>query len=264
MASFWKMHGLGNDFVVIDGVSQSIDCSTLPVAELARRHTGIGFDQLLLIQPSHKADFSCRIFNADGSEAEQCGNGMRCVARFVHETGLSKKDSLQIETKAGVVTAIIHHYDAIEVGMGRPCFSSPDKIRFSLPDKKNSVELVALSMGNPHAILFVDSLADTPVAKWGPVIAQQKEIFPHGVNVGFVEIVNSQHIRLRTFERGVGETLACGSNACAAVAAGIKHELLISPVKVELELGALWVSWTGKEGTIVMKGAASKVFAGEI
>lgn len=251
--AFYKMHGLGNDFVVINGISQNIDVKKIPIPQLAHRHTGIGFDQLLLILPSTQADVFCKIFNADGSEAEQCGNGMRCIARFIHEQKLTEKKSIRIETKSGVVHALIHDYDTIQIEMQTPIFSA---------EKSPSAELIILSMGNPHAILQVDSVKDAPVTTEGSRIATHA-IFPQGINVGFMEIVNPKHIRLRTFERGVGETLACGSNACAAVAAGIQHYSLDSKVKVELALGNLWIEWPKKTGPILLTGPASNVFMGK-
>ncbi len=252
---FCKMHGLGNDFVVIDCIHQTLDLKKFPIKQLANRHMGIGFDQLLLIEKSKQADFACRIFNSDGSEAEQCGNGMRCVARFVHEEKLTAKKSFSIATKAGVVNVLIHDYDTIQVSMGIPIFQP--KLNTA------AVELSALSMGNPHAILQVKSVKEAPVLELGPTIAMHSA-FPHGVNVGFMEVVNRQHIRLRTFERGAGETLACGSNACASVAAGIKNGLLDRKVKVEPTLGSLWVEWPDDQQVMLLTGPAVKVFVGDI
>ena len=265
------MHGLGNDFVIIDGISQPIDIQSLTIPNLADRHLGIGFNQLLFIYPTKKADVACQIFNADGSEAEQCGNGMRCVARFLHEEKITDKKSLRIETKAGIMQVLITNYDDIQVNMGNPCFE-PDAIpckanqikkRYELPLDENQTHLTmaVLSMGNPHAILQVNSVLDFPVEKIAPQIARHA-FFPHGTNVGFMEIVDPKHIRLRTYERGVGETVACGSNACAAVVSGIQNHSLDHKVKVELRYGTLWIEWDGAKGPVLMSGPAARVFSG--
>ncbi len=270
---FSKMHGLGNDFVVIDGVSQSIQLKNLSIKQLANRHTGIGFDQLLLIAPSQQADFSCIIFNADGTEAEQCGNGMRCVARFIHENNLSHKKIITVETKAGISTLLIDDYEHIRVNMGNPGFE-PSEIPFNadrerrlyeipLDDGQPGFALAVLSMGNPHAILQVSSIKKFPVAKFGPQISTHR-LFPKGVNVGFMEVVSANHIRLRTVERGSGETLACGSNACAAVVSGIRNNILEKKVRVELALGDLWVEWENEKDPVFLTGPAAHVFSGKI
>ena len=265
------MHGLGNDFVIIDGISQSIHRKKIPVQALANRHTGIGFDQLLLILPSKKADFACTIFNSDGTEAEQCGNGMRCVARFIHEHHLSAKKSITIETKAGIIETFIDDYENIRVNMGVPRFEpfdipfNADRVRhlyeIPLDDNQPGLALAVLSMGNPHAILQVTSLREFPVAKFGSMISTHP-LFPKGTNVGFMEILTPNHIRLRTFERGAGDTLACGSNACAAVVSGIRNNLLEKYVKVELPLGNLWVKWENEKDSVMLIGPATHVFSG--
>ncbi len=257
--AFSKMHGLGNDFVVIDTINQAVDITALPIQRLANRHLGIGFDQLLLIRTSQIADYACTIFNADGSEAEQCGNGVRCVARFLQENSLTQKNKFLIETKAGVVNVLIEDFDTISVAMGTPHFSSEP-----VPVILEEVPLTAtLSLGNPHAIALVSAIEDAPVYRAGETISTHVA-FPHGTNVGFMEIVTRDHIRLRTYERGVGETLACGSNACAAVAAGIAQGLLDSRVKVELIFGHLWIEWNDETAPVIMTGPASYVFKGEI
>lgn len=253
------MHGLGNDVVIINEKLPSLEKKI--IQQLANRHIGIGFDQLLLLEPSNKADFSCRIFNADGSEAEQCGNGMRCVARFVHESKLTAKKNLLLETKAGIISVDIHNYDNIRVTMGTPKLQQKNLILTPAIDNSFSQEISVLSMGNPHAILQVKSIHNFPVSKIGAAI-ENHVFFPQGVNVGFMEIVNPEHIRLRTFERGVGETLACGSNACAAVVAGIWNNLLDKKVKVELTLGFLWIEWPGEKEPVIMTGSANRVFDG--
>lgn len=265
------MHGLGNDFIVVDGIQQTIDIKKIPISLLSDRHQGIGFDQLLLITPSSQADFACRIFNSDGSEAEQCGNGMRCVARYLHEEQLTLKKAFTLETAAGLIPVSIHDYDHIEVNMGSPCFE-PEKIPFITHQKSklyditvaatsSPLQFTILSMGNPHAILHVASINETPVATLGLKIATNPA-FPKGTNVGFMEIVNSKHIRLRTFERGAGETFACGSNACAAVVAGILNHGLDHKVNVEVVYGNLVVEWPDKNSPVILSGSATRVFSG--
>lgn len=265
------MHGLGNDFMVIDNTQQMLDIKNIPIPLLADRYRGIGFDQLLLIEKSSVADFACRIFNVDGSEAEHCGNGIRCVARFILEEQLIQKKSLTLETLAGLIEVKIHHYDNIEVKMGIPCFE-PATIPF-LPSHQDflfdvltdypscSLPLTVLSLGNPHAVLSVSTLYATPIAEIGLKIATHPA-FPNGANVGFMEIVNPHHIRLRTFERGVGVTLACGSNACAAVIAGILYHGLEHKVNVELTYGNLSIEWAGENFPVSMSGPAARVFSG--
>jgi len=252
---FTKMHGLGNDFMVIDAITETIEIDKLPIVQLSNRHLGVGFDQLLLINKGKTHDFSCRFFNSDGSEAEQCGNGVRCVARFLHENNLLKGNSLSLETKAGTVEITIHDYDNIEVNMGKPGFSN--SVRYQ------EYSFHCLAMGNPHAILQVNRIDDFPVAELGNSMQSLKD-FPTGVNVGFIEIKNPDRIRLRTFERGVGETFACGSNACAAVVTGIKHHHLKNKVTVELPLGHLTIEWHGENHDVLMTGPASRVYRGQI
>ncbi len=265
------MHGLGNDFMIINAIRQTIDIKSIPFSLLSDRHLGIGFDQLLLVTTSSHADFACRIFNSDGSEAEQCGNGMRCVARFVQEEQLTQKKSLVLETASGLIEVCIHDYDTIQVMMGVPCFE-PDAIPFiaekmaahyeiSLGPAAPALTFTALSLGNPHAILRVSNTKDAPVTDIGAKIAAHPA-FPKGTNVGFMEIVNPQHIRLRTFERGAGETFACGSNACAAVVAGILHHELEHKVIVELTYGNLSIEWAGQNSPVMMSGPAARVFYG--
>lgn len=256
---FCKMHGLGNDFMVVDGTSQTITMSDIPFQQLANRHTGVGFDQLLLIKPSKIADFDCQIFNSDGSEAEQCGNGMRCIARFIQESGLHTNKKLKIATKAGITEITIQDFDHITVNMGKPCIELSKEI----PCAGQSFKLSILSMGNPHAILQVPSVNTFPVFEIGKQISTHA-MFPQGINVGFMEIIDRQRIRLRTFERGSGETLACGSNSCAAVVTGIMNRLLDSKVVVELSLGNLLIEWEGHATPVMMTGPAKKIFEGVI
>ncbi|MCD6039305.1 MAG: dapF [Gammaproteobacteria bacterium] len=271
MLKFCKMQDLGNDFMIIEAIHQTIDIKNIPISLLSDRHRGIGFDQLLFITSSSHADFACRIFNADGSEAEQCGNGMRCVARFVQEEQFTKKKSLTLETLSGIVNVIIHSYNHIEVNMGIPCFE-PEKIPFitkkiaahyelSIHPEVPPLQFTVLSMGNPHAILHVPAVKEASVAEIGSKISLHPA-FPKGTNVGFMEIINSQKIRLRTYERGVGETFACGSNACAAVVAGILNHGLERQVSIELAYGSLLVEWRGKNSPLLLGGAATRIFSG--
>lgn len=270
---FAKMHGLGNDFVVIDAISQQIDVASLPIKQLAHRCLGIGFDQLLVIKPAHNAAFYCQIFNADGSEAEQCGNGLRCVARLAYDTQLVTEPNFTIETKAGLFPVRMLENRFVQVTMGTPCFE-PNKIPFVTETVNKDYKLVienpaktltisALSMGNPHAVMQVPSIEHTPVAELGACIGQHAA-FPQGANVGFMEVIDRQHIFLRTFERGSGETFACGSNACAAVVAGIHNGLLDHTVEVELLFGSLWVEWQGENHAVIMIGPAEYVFEGTV
>lgn len=259
---FTKMHGIGNDFVVIDALHQSVKPQQLPIATLSHRHLGIGFDQLLLIEASKNADFFCRIFNADGSEAEQCGNGLRCVARFLHENGLINTPSFSIETKAGVFPVEIKDYEHVRVSMGVPVIKE-SLMQINIDDEANKAAISVLSMGNPHAVLKVSGLQQVNANLLAPAIASH-DYFPEGANVGFMEVVQKDHIRLRTFERGAGETLACGSNACAAAIAGISNGWLTSKVQVEFSQGSLWVEWQGNGKTVYLTGSATLVFTGEI
>lgn len=272
---FHKMQGLGNDFVVINAVDKSIEFSKPQIQRLAHRYLGIGFDQLLLVRASQQADFACQIFNSNGSEAEQCGNGLRCVARFIQDIGLSKKKSLTIETKAGVFSIMIGEDNLIEVTMSVPEFL-PGRVPFIVAEAKKSdiaetvydlqlasetLAFTVLSMGNPHAILRVSSVADYPVSEIGQQVAMHTA-FPQSVNVGFMEIIDPRTIRLRTFERGVGETFACGSNSCAAVVAGILNHSLANKVKVKLTFGDLSIEWAGGASPVKMIGPAEMVYEG--
>ena len=201
------------------------------------------------------------IFKEEGRSAEQCGNGMRCVARFLHEENLIQKKSVSIETKAGIVEASIKNYDEIEINMGVPRIKKPCEL--SIPYQQSKLTITALSIGNPHAILQVNSVQQCPIKDIAPHIAAHS-FFPEGANVGFMEIISKDHIRLRTFERGVGETYACGSNACAAVVAGIQNALLAHKVKVELPYGHLWIEWEGGKAPVFMAGPAARVFSGTL
>ena len=257
---FTKMHGLGNDFIVINALYKSIYLEPLTIQKLSRRYTGIGFDQLLLLEPSEQVGFACRFFNSDGSEAEQCGNGIRCAARYIHENGLIDATEFAIETKAGIVNINIHDYNKIEVSLGVPYFEADKQL--TLEGHSDVYKMSVLSMGNPHAILTVESLESFPITDIGKQIATHHS-FPKGSNVGFMQIINSKHFLLRTYERGVGETLACGSNACAAAVSGMMKQVLLNTVTVELELGTLQIEWQGVGYPVIMTGSAERVFEGE-
>ncbi|GHU26708.1 diaminopimelate epimerase [Betaproteobacteria bacterium] len=270
---FSKMHGLGNDFVVIDGVRQSIVLSPAQIRFLADRHFGIGCDQLLLVeQATHQeVDFCYRIFNADGGEVEQCGNGARCFVRFVHEQGLTDKREIRVETLSGVISPRLESDGEVSVDMGAPVLE-PARIPFTsvlndviqpLEVGGQSVAITAVSMGNPHAVQVVADVDAAPVAVQGPLIESHPR-FPQRVNAGFMQIKGRQRIRLRVFERGAGETLACGTGACAAVVTGILRGLLDSPVRVETHGGELSIAWQGIGTPVLMTGPALTVFTGEI
>lgn len=271
--AFSKMHGLGNDFVVIDAIRQTIRLKPGDIQRLADRHLGIGFDQLLLVEPAEnpEADFLYRIFNADGTEAEQCGNGARCFALFVRDQGLTDKSQLVLETRSGLVRASIEDAGLVNVEMGVPDFdpaalpfeATAGAAPYPLEAAGHEVGLHVVSMGNPHAVMRVDDVEAAPVADLGGAIATH-ERFPRGVNVGFLEVLDEAHVRLRVFERGSGETLACGSGACAAVAIGRAAGLLGERVLVELPGGRLLIEWPGEGKPVRMTGPAIHVFEGRI
>ena len=269
---FTKMHGTGNDFVVIDGVRQHISLSPEQLRLLADRHFGVGCDQILLVEkPRHKeADFRYRIFNADGGEVEQCGNGARCFVRFVHDRGLTSKREIVVETVSGLISPRLEDDGRVTVNMGAPVFD-PERIPFAglgavsepLEVAGEMLEISALSMGNPHAVQVVADVEHAPVAKQGPLIEQHPR-FPKRVNAGFMQVKDRSHIRLRVYERGSGETLSCGTGACAAVVAGIRRGLLDSPVSVATRGGLLTIAWNGEDAPVLMTGPAITVFEGEI
>jgi len=270
---FSKMHGLGNDFVVIDGVRQAIALSPGQIRLLADRHFGVGCDQLLLVEKAGRpdVDFCYRIFNADGGEVEQCGNGARCFVRFVHEQGLTEKTEIRVETMSGVISPRLEADGSVTVEMGVPVFD-PARIPFAsssadlvqpLEVGGERIDITAVSMGNPHAVQVVADADTAPVAVQGPLIEAHPR-FPQRVNAGFMQIAGRQRIRLRVFERGAGETLACGTGACAAVVAGIARGLLESPVRVETRGGELSIAWQGPGSPVLMTGPAVTVFSGEI
>ncbi len=273
MLSFIKMHGLGNDFVVFDAINQKVDLTTEQIRSIADRHFGIGCDQVLLVEPprSLNTDFYYRIFNADGTEVEQCGNGARCFANFVQATGLSDKEILRVGTRSGNLH--LRHEDdgLVKVNMGAPRLE-PAQIPFEAEAQSNhytievgnkQLKIAAISMGNPHAVLQVASVADAPVKKIGSLLECHPR-FPQRVNVEFMAIQDRSHIDLRVFERGAGETLACGSGACAAVVAGRMNGLLDEQVAVSLPGGTLMVSWAGGDAPVWMSGPAIQVFEGRI
>ncbi|SFU74509.1 diaminopimelate epimerase [Nitrosospira multiformis] len=269
---FTKMHGLGNDFVVIDAMNQQISLSPEQLRRLADRHLGIGCDQILLIEKAEgDADFRYRIFNADGGEVEQCGNGARCFVRYVHDHGMTGKKEVRIETLSGVVIPKLEANGEVTVNMGVPKFD-PGEIPFiagqraptyplRLDDKE--VEISVVSMGNPHAVQVVSDLDDAPVLTEGPLIEKHSR-FPQRVNAGYMQVIDPHHIRLRVYERGAGETLACGTGACAAAVAGIQRGLLESPVRVSFSTGNLFIRWEGENQPVWMTGPAITVFDGEI
>ena len=270
---FTKMHGLGNDFVVIDAVRRPVTLSPEQIRRLAHRRLGVGCDQVLLVAPAQSpaADFRYRIFNADGSEAETCGNGARCFARFVHERGLTDKRELVLETLAGPLRTTLLEDGQVRVDMGVPRFE-PAEIPFlasttasvyTLPVGEETVEISVLALGNPHAVLLVEDVEQAPVARLGPAIGAH-ERFPRGVNVGFLQVVDEHHGRLRVYERGSGETLACGSGACAAAVAGMRRGLLRTPVEIRLPGGPLSIQWSGEGHSVMMTGPATFVFEGTI
>ncbi len=270
---FSKMHGLGNDFVVIDGVRQSVHLTPEQICFLADRHFGVGCDQLLLVEPARQpgVDFRYRIFNADGGEVEQCGNGARCFVRFVHDQGLTAKSEIRVETQAGVIGPRLEADGLVTVDMGVPVFE-PARIPFvsdtdapaqPLQVGDRTVTIGAVSMGNPHAVQVVGDVDQHPVAEEGPLIESHPR-FPQRVNAGFMAVQDRHHIKLRVYERGAGETLACGTGACAAVVSGIRRGLLDSPVRVTTRGGELSIAWAGAGTPVLMTGPAVTVFSGEI
>ncbi|MFT6030532.1 MAG: diaminopimelate epimerase [Oleiphilaceae bacterium] len=273
VVNFTKMHGLGNDFMVVDMISQHVHLRPEQIRRMADRNLGIGFDQLLLVEPpgAPNVDFRYRIFNADGSEVEQCGNGARCFAIFVREKKLTNKERILVETKKGIIELHINQNDRVLVNMGEPCFT-PEKIPFlsnlespsyTLDVEGQSVQLSVASMGNPHAVIEVPELSNNMVNTLGPLL-ESHDAFPERVNVGFMEVVHKRFIKLRVYERGVGETMACGTGACAAVATGIQRGVLESPVEVKLPGGNLKIEWNGPGNPLMMEGPATSVFEGKI
>jgi len=270
---FTKMHGLGNDFVVIDAINQSVDLSTEQLRFIANRRFGVGCDQILLVETpdSDQVDFRYRIFNADGGEVEQCGNGARCFALFVRNKGLTDKNQIAVQTRSGNITLSCEGNNQVTVNMGIPRFE-PDEIPFQADHVANEYALDinnqtysvgVVSIGNPHTVLRVENTESAPVSELGPLIEHHPR-FPNRVNAGFMQVINEDEINLRVWERGSGETLACGTGACAAVVSGIQRAWLHSRVVVNLHGGQLIIQWEGVNQPILMTGPAESVFEGTI
>jgi diaminopimelate epimerase len=270
---FTKMHGQGNDFVVLDGVRQDVRLDAAQVRAIADRHFGVGCDQLLVVEkPASDAnDFRYRIWNADGGEVEQCGNGARCFARFVIDQGLTAKTRLSVETASGVIQPTVEPSGQVTVDMGPPRFE-PRDIPFDVPARRDTyalsvngsrIEIYALSMGNPHAVQVVPDVDRAPVTTEGPAI-ENHSAFPQRVNAGYMQVLSRSHIRLRVWERGAGETLACGTGACAAVVSGINHGLLDTQVRVTTRGGDLMIRWPTPTSAVMMTGDAVRVFEGVV
>ncbi len=271
--AFTKMQGAGNDFVVLDGVSQRIALTPEKIRRLADRRFGVGCDQVLVVERAsgNGADFRYRIFNADGGEVEQCGNGARCFVRFVRDHNLTAKDEIQVETLAGLIRPRLEPDGEVSVDMGVPRFE-PKDVPFDAESRQplydlevdgQKIQINVLSMGNPHAVQVVADVDAAPVNTQGPKIERHPR-FPKRVNAGYMQVVDRKHIRLRVWERGAGETLACGTGACAAVVAGRQRGLLDATVKVSLPGGTLTVSWPGEGQAVILTGPAVTVYEGTI
>jgi diaminopimelate epimerase len=268
------MHGLGNDFMVIDAISQRVRINPDLVRQLSDRNFGVGFDQMLLVEPPSDPDmdFRYRIFNADGSEVEHCGNGARCFARFVRDKGLVLRDTIKVQTARGRAVLNIVGRDLVEVDMGAPELD-PVEVPTTFTEKSTTytaqlvsgetVEFGAVSMGNPHAVLVVDSVDSAPVESWGPEL-ESHAVFPNRANIGFMEIISKNEVNLRVYERGAGETQACGTGACAAVVSGRLRGLLDNKVTVHLPGGDLEIEWAGEGHSVNMTGPVSSVYEGQI
>jgi diaminopimelate epimerase len=273
MINFTKMQGLGNDFVVIDAINQHITLTSEQIRFMSNRHFGIGFDQLLLVEKpvSDNADFKYRIFNADGSEVGQCGNGARCFARFVRDKKLSVKDEICVDTNSGQLLLRFTEQDLITVNMGIPkhnpieipLLAEQELMLYKVAVNDENISFGAVSMGNPHAVIQVENVENASVDSLGNIL-ENHTIFPERANIGFMQIINKKAIKLRVYERGAAETLACGSGACAAVVIGIEQNLLDNDVGVELPGGDLNISWSGRGEPVLMTGPACHVFDGTI
>jgi diaminopimelate epimerase len=259
--AFTKMQGAGNDFVVLDCTGQPFELSTIQLKKIADRHFGVGCDQILVVEKPDDpgADFRYRIFNADGGEVEQCGNGARCFVKFVHDRGLTTKSRIRVETRGGMIEPRLEPDGEVSVDMGKP--TSPVVERLTVQGRH--LEMSILSIGNPHAVQVVPDVASAPVTTQGPAIETHPR-FPNRVNAGYVQVLERHSIALRVWERGAGETLSCGTGACAAVVAGISRKLLDSPVKVETRGGTLTIAWAGGDNAVFMKGPAVTVFEGTL
>ena len=278
LLNFTKMQGAGNDFVVVDGYSATISLTAAQIKKIANRNFGVGCDQLLIVEKTTlpNVDFKYRIFNADGGEVEQCGNGARCFVRFVRAKGLTQNNEIVVETASGLITLTLRDDNQVTVNMGAPIFEPKDipfiaeapAKTYELQLYKQTIELSAVSMGNPHAVTVVDDVETANVAELGPLVESHAS-FPQRVNAGFMQIVNAHEIKLRVYERGAGETLACGTGACAAAVAGIQLGLLATPVLVHARGGDLQITWAGedlngKAAPVMMTGDAEIVFEGSI
>jgi len=277
LLQFSKMHGLGNDFMVVDAVSQNVFLTKEQIKQLADRNFGIGFDQLLMVEPPYDPDldFHYRIFNADGSEVEQCGNGARCFAKFVRNKGLTNKYKIAVSTKSGKIVLYVEQDGQVTVNMGIPQFE-PAKVPFKAQkqelnyilhgdDGNDSATALCgvVSMGNPHAVITVEDVETAPVKLWGPIF-ENHERFPERANIGFMQVLNPGHIKLRVWERGAGETLACGTGACAAAVIGQMQKTLQAQVRVDLPGGSLQIRWNGPGQPVKMTGPAEHVFDGQL
>lgn len=270
---FTKMQGIGNDFVMVDAISQKVTITRERARKLADRHFGIGCDQVLVVEPptNPETDFRYRIFNSDGTEVENCGNGARCFAIFVHQRQLTAKQTITVETASGIITLTVEDDHQVTVNMGIPELSPPkipfdadqQQVTYPLQLATQTLRIGAVSMGNPHAVTLVENLAAFPVLKLGANIESHPR-FPNKVNAGFMQVIDRRHIQLRVFERGVGETLACGTGACAAVVSGILQGLLNDHVDVQLPGGTLSIRWEGKGKPVMMTGPATSVFHGQV
>ncbi len=273
LLKFTKMHGLGNDFMVIDLVTQHVQLSPKLIRQWSDRHFGIGFDQLLVVEPptDPDMDFRYRIYNADGGEVEQCGNGARCFARFVLDKRLTQKNQIRVQTAGGPIVLQVRADGQVTVDMGAPRFSpaevpfqaDAEALAYALDIGEQCLEVSTVSMGNPHCVTLVDDVEQYPVERVGPLVESHVR-FPKRVNAGFMQLLDTHHARLRVYERGAGETLACGTGACAAAVAGIRLGHLKSPVKIQLPGGTLHIEWAGPGQPVMMTGPASRVYEGQI
>ena len=277
--SFTKMHGLGNDFMVIEQLPEGATLSPSQIQQLSDRHTGIGFDQLLVVSPSttEGIDFRYQIFNADGGEVEQCGNGARCFARFVQEKNLTDKPVIIVETNTGIISLNVQSDGQVTVDMGKPILeparipfnAAQQAVTYQVSTSEGEFTLGAISMGNPHGVLVVDNIDTAPVERLGEEL-ERHAVFPNKANIGFMQIVSRDLIRLRVFERGVGETRACGTGACAATVAAIQQGLVNNRVTVSLPGGELVIEWnpdttqTNNTGHVLMTGPATTVYEGTL
>ncbi|MDG1444743.1 MAG: diaminopimelate epimerase [Methylophilaceae bacterium] len=271
--NFTKMQGAGNDFVVVDGYTKPVQLSSTQIQQIANRFFGVGCDQLLIVEKTATpdVDFRYRIFNADGSEVQQCGNGARCFVRFVVDKRLTNKESIAVETASGIITLMLEENGQVTVNMGPPNFDpqslpflrETQALQYSLALKETAINISAVSMGNPHAVVVVDDVNTAPVVEIGAEIESHPH-FPQHVNAGFMQVIHPHEIKLRVYERGSGETLACGTGACAAVVSGIQLNLLRSPVLVNMRGGQLNITWTNASSPVMMTGPATIVFEGEI